>query len=138
MIRFKTLLLAALIVLNGALPALGAAAVPDEARLTAEAWLRLVDGGEYDRCWDQASPLLRENMQRDVWSRALTQGAAQLGPLAVRKLENSQLDSNPPQRPEGEYALFRFGSIFRNATVRETLALRMENGAWRVVAYWLE
>ncbi|MEF2231587.1 MAG: DUF4019 domain-containing protein [Pseudodesulfovibrio sp.] len=111
---------------------------PDDARAAAETWLRLIDGGEYDRCWDQASPIMKQNMPHADWRRALAEGAAQLGPLSARRLERSKLDRDPPHGPTGRYALFRFDAIYQDTTLHETLALRLEDGTWRVVAYWLE
>lgn len=108
-----------------------------EARETADRWLDGIDRKQYGECWDQTSPLLQERMGRDSWIASLTQGEQALGGVEERTPTQGSLEHSPPNAPEGHYAMLVYTTDFARKKVEECLVLREEEGAWRVVGYWL-
>ena len=60
---------------------------PDEERAglaSAGAWLTLVDSGRYDKRWDQAASLYKENLSKDQWVKSLNTARKPLGKVISR------------------------------------------------------
>lgn len=58
---------------------------------TLEAWLALVDAGDYARSWDTAAPNLRIQLQREDWIARLQKLRQPLGKVLARRLQDTRL-----------------------------------------------
>ena len=131
-----------LLLLGVAMPAVraqeGAAAVA-EARKAAEAWLALLDRGQYAKSWDEAASLFRDAMARDVWSGTAQKVRAPLGKLKSRKLRGAQYATSLPNAPPGQYVVIQYDASFeRQPAVVETITPMLDaDGKWRVSGYYV-
>ncbi|MFZ0828284.1 MAG: DUF4019 domain-containing protein [Verrucomicrobiia bacterium] len=102
----------------------------DDAALPAiQAWLSLVDGGQYAESWQQASVGFRALVTQADWVNKGESIRKPLGQLLSRKLEKTE--------PNGPYFVAKFDSSFEGlkaATETATFALAA-NGQWRAAGY---
>lgn len=104
----------------------------------AEAWLKLIDTGDYGKAWDECSPLFREKVSRQQWIDGIPKNRAEFGAFQTRKLDGAAYRKSMPGAPEGEYISLRFMSSFeKNPTAEELVTLMYQNGAWRPLGYLL-
>jgi hypothetical protein len=108
---------------------------PDAA---AAAWLALVDAGDARASWDAAGAVFRGALAPDDWGVRLREARGPLGAVTSRTLAVEQrLDGIPGAAP-GEYDVRQYHSVFGGVRAAvETLTLRHEDGAWRVVGYFI-
>jgi len=113
-------------------------AAKSAARKPVEAWLALVDSGNYAESWDAASSLFKAAMTREVWKAALEQVRAPLGALKERKLAGAQYATALPNAPAGEYVIFQFNATYAARSGVETVtAMKDKDGVWRVAGYFI-
>jgi uncharacterized protein DUF4019 len=110
----------------------------DNAKVAAAAWLELVDNLEYEKCWSEASSLLRSQVTRSDWEELLRSTRGPLGALVKRELESSEFLETLPELPDGEYVIFMFNSSFEDMeSTAEILAVAKESDtSWRVIGYY--
>lgn len=102
----------------------------------AEAWLKLLDSGEYGKAWDQCGALFRDRVTRQQWVEGLPKDREALGKLKSRKLEAIAYRTSMPNAPEGEYVMTRyFADYEKNPKVEEIVSLMYVDGAWRPIGY---
>jgi serine/threonine protein kinase/tetratricopeptide (TPR) repeat protein len=102
----------------------------NEAALPAvQAWLGLVDGGQYAGSWQQASESFHAMVTQDDWVDKVESVRKPLGKLLSRKVEKAE--------PNGSYFVAKFDSSFEELkAASETVTCVLEtNGQWRTVAY---
>jgi len=103
---------------------------------SAEAWLRLMDNGEYGKAWDESGAPFRNMVARQQWVEGLPKDRAALGKLKSRKLEDVMYRSSMPGAPDGEYVMTRFFADYeKNAKVEEIVSLMYVDGTWRPIGY---
>jgi hypothetical protein len=119
---------------------LEAAGAVDEALEVAEAWLKLVDRGEYDRSWQEAAAYFRKVVERDQWNKTLTGVRQPLGEVESRELLEAKYRSSLAGAPDGEYVVIRFRTSFANkADSQETITPMLDpDGRWRVSGYYIK
>jgi Protein of unknown function (DUF4019) len=129
--------------------ALAADKPEDAAQAAAEAWLRLVDGGNYPASWDQAARALKDAVRQAEWSRLAGAERTPLGRLVSRKLRSREYTEKAPTTRvvggkvytwgSGKYVVIQYDSVFANrASVVETVTPMVDpDGAWRVSGYSL-
>jgi hypothetical protein len=118
----------------------GAAEKPEDAAQTAaEAWLKLVDAGEYGRSWEQAAKLFKGAVTQEQWQQAAKGARAPLGKLLSRKLKSRQLTETLPGAPDGKYVVIQYEAAFENkASAVETVTPMLDpDAAWRVSGYYI-
>ena len=117
---------------------------PEEvARKVAEAWLALLDSGEYAESWEELSPVVKEmqterGMPKGRWVAAMMSLRKQhLGKLTSRKFVEARFMKSLPGRPDHEGATVQFESDFENRQdVLESVAvIHDKDGKWRVALY---
>lgn len=101
-------------------------------------WVRLLDAGQFDMAWEQASPLLRALVSRDKWEsmalRFVEQGKV-LSRVEAARLYTGYAMNLPP----ATYLLVRFktGRAGSDAPSLERVGLRLEeDGVWRAIGFW--
>lgn len=133
----ETALMAALLALVTAAAAAGGPA-PEGARPAAEAWVALVDQGEFGQAWDEAAPYFQKHMARDKWVEALEQHHTPLGQVTERRYVETKVINDPPGAPKGRYVGFVYDTAFSHgARVYEYVTVLRVDGQWRTVGYFL-
>ena len=134
MLRYCIALLIACLMLTA--PAV--ADMPTPARNAMNLWLDLIDERRFGEAWDRASPLLQEQVERELWIARHQSLAFRDGSLRERRLRHHGVYRHIPDGPEGEYqiAVFssRFGSALRDRG--EVVTMEYRNGQWLPVGYF--
>ena len=111
---------------------------PQEAVDAGNAFLALIDRGQYDDSWDAAASTIKNTITKTSWSTVLSANRKKFGTLVSRKLESSQAVTTMPGSPEGQYVVLEYKGSFSQkkaggATVKpttETVVVTNENGKW--------
>jgi DNA-binding CsgD family transcriptional regulator len=114
-----------------------APAEASESAVTASArsWLALVDQGRWDDSWAATAASFRAQNTSKVWASVSEQVRVPLGPVRSRAFL-SQEDVPAPLRG---VEVIKFRTSFANKpNAIEKLSLAREDGAWRVVGYYIE
>lgn len=111
-----------------------------EAVHAAEAWLGVVDAGEYGKSWDHSAELFRNAVSRAEWEQSLDAARRPLGELASRKLMSTRYATSLPGAPDGEYVVIQFEASFENkrASVETVTPMLDKDGQWRVSGYYIK
>jgi len=106
----------------------------------AQAWLGLIDSGQYAESWTSASDYFRdgapENAQ-DEWVKALQTVHKTMGNVVSRKLKSVQPTTKLSGAPDGQYITMKFESSFANKiSAIETVTFRLDlDGQWKIARY---
>jgi hypothetical protein len=105
----------------------------------AEAWLALVDEGDYLESWNTASDLFKGAVSREQWNQSLEAVRKPLGRVIVRALESKTYTTALPGAPDGEYVVLQYKTSFENkASAVETITPMLDrDGHWRVSGYYI-
>lgn len=120
---------------------LGAQDKPEElATRRAEAWLALVDQGEYEESWSEAARLFKGAVTKEKWKEAITAVRPPLGKLVSRKLKARQHTKTLPGAPDGDYVVIQYDSSFEGKKeATETVTPMLDpDGTWRVSGYFVK
>ncbi len=111
----------------------------------AQTWLKTMDGGNYEKCWESAGADFKEQLtsrfsQEDaskMWIGMLQQDSATFGHVASRTLREKHYYNSEPNFPNGEYFLFVFDAILESGRLAEEhISVKKENdGQWRLNSY---
>jgi hypothetical protein len=126
-----------------ALAACGVSVAADEeidtmpAMSSAQAWMALVDRGQYGESWDAASETFRNGIERAKWITTVDPVRAPLGGVISRKVRQAQVARSLPGAPEGEYVVIQFDTRFENRPLATEIVtpVREKDGSWRVAGY---
>ena len=110
-----------------------------EAQKAAEAWLALVDQGNYGASWDEAAAMFKEKVPRAQWVAMAGKARSPLGALASRSLIGARFMRELPQAPDGEYVVIQYSASFaKKAKAVETVTpMKDPDGVWRVSGYYV-
>ncbi len=103
----------------------------------AEAFLSLIDQGDYEKSWQEASSLLQSNVDAEQWAEHAGGYRQPLGVVESRTLASVERLDSLEEMPAGEYAFVSFDSALednRNASEMVGLVLG-EDSVWRVIGY---
>jgi len=101
-------------------------------------WLKLIDGAEYGKAWDECAPVFRERVTRQQWVDGVPKNRAEFGAFKSRTMTGTAYRASIPGAPEGDYVMVRFTSEFeKNPAGEEVVTVMMQSGAWRPVGYLL-
>lgn len=126
--------------LASTLPAPVQAAEANEAAAlqAAEAWLKLIDAGQYGASWDEASSSFRKAVPRSVWETKAAAAREPLGKVVSRKVASQQLAHELPGAPDGTYVVLTFDTRFEHKERgRETVTMVLEDGRFRGAGYFI-
>jgi opacity protein-like surface antigen len=119
----------------------------DSAQAAAEAWLRVVDGGDYAASWDQAAKAFKGAVKQAEWGQLADGVRAPLGKLVSRKLKSREYTEKMPTTRviggkvytwgDGRYVVIQYDSVFANkaSAVETVIPMADSDGVWRVSAY---
>lgn len=112
----------------------------DAATGVAEKWLILVDSGQYQECWEQASKFFQDSVPLDQWLKAMESLRIPMGKNIARKVASTSYRTTLHRAPEGEYVVIKIEAQFENkASTNEMITLMLEaDGKWRVAGYYLK
>ena len=106
----------------------------------AQAWLKLVDSGDYSASWETAAALFRQAVPEEQWVQTITKVRRPLGKRVFRKLVLAKYETQLPGAPEGKYVVIQFKTLFNNgAEALETITPMLDpDGQWRVSGYYIK
>ena len=110
-----------------------------EATLRTEAWLALVDKGEYAESWKAAASFFRGAVTAEKWKEAVAAARIPLGRVVSRKLKSRKSMEQLPGAPDGKYVVIQFDTVFeKKARAVETVTPMLDDGEWRVSGYFIQ
>ena len=106
----------------------------------AEAWLTLVDSGQYAESWDEAAQYFKGAVPKDKWLQTMNAARTPFGKNTSRKLKSKHYKTSLPGAPDGEYVVIKFKSSFeKKKSAIETITPMLDNdGTWRISGYYMQ
>ena len=106
----------------------------------ADAWLALMDAGEYGKAWEEAAEYLKRAVTREQWERSNNAFRKPLGKVVERKLRSIKLESSLPGAPDGEYVVIRYDTVFENKkkAVETVTPMLEKDGKWKVSGHFIK
>jgi len=106
----------------------------------AQAWLSLIDQGNYAESWSEAAPFFQGAVTEQSWKDSMAKFRQPLGDLISRKLKSAQPMTQMPGAPDGQYVVMQFATSFANKkSVVETVTVGpKQNGEWKASGYYIK
>ena len=106
----------------------------------AQAWLTLVDSGDYSGSWKEASAYFRGGVTPENWQSTMEAFRRPLGKVISREVMRAEELASLPGAPDGKYVVMRFISSFeKKKSAVETVTFTLDNdGKWRAVRYFIK
>lgn len=103
----------------------------------AEAFLVLIDKGNYRESWAEASTWLRNKVDAKQWAEHAGSFRQQLGTVGHRQFKSVEFHDALEEMPEGRYAFVFFdSSLADNGRASEMVGLMLDDDSmWRVIGY---
>ncbi len=114
---------------------------PEEvAQTSADAWLAVVDSGNYAKSWDETAQSFKAAVTKEQWQSALDANRAPQGRVLSRKFKSATYAKNPPNAPEGEYFVILYDTSFehKQGAVETVVPTIDKDGNWRVSGYFIK
>lgn len=110
------------------------------AQSAAEAWLALVDAGNYPQSWSDAAAYLKKAIDQPGWQKSLDAVRSPLGKVLSRTLESARYATSLPGAPDGEYVVIQFDTSFekKQNAVETVTPTKEPDGSWRVSGYFIK
>ncbi len=105
----------------------------------AQAWLALVDKGDYAGSYDQASSTFKASISKEQWQKALSSARGPLGKVLSRDVKKDEFKTTMPGAPNGQYVFLQFNSSFDNKkdALETIIPMLDKDGQWRVSGYFI-
>ncbi|HEY1905811.1 MAG TPA: DUF4019 domain-containing protein [Myxococcaceae bacterium] len=133
----RAIALSCLLAVAGA-PARAAETNEAAALQAAEAWLKLIDAGQYGASWDEASASFRKAVSRSMWEKKAAAAREPLGNVLSRKVASKQLTHELPGAPDGTYVVLTFDTRFEHKERGvETVTMVLDDGRFRGAGYFI-
>jgi hypothetical protein len=112
----------------------------NEAIKSAEAFLSLVDSGEYEKSWDEASLFFKSQTTQKQWTEKLSALRPFFGSTIHRTVKHTKYLISVPGAPDGEYVIVVFQSSFeKKKSASETVTPMLDkDGKWRITGYFIK
>jgi len=121
-----------------AAPARAAETSEAAALQAAEAWLKLIDAGQYGASWDEAAASFRKAVSRASWEKKAAAAREPLGKVLSRKVASKQLTHELPGAPDGTYVVLTFETKFEHKERGiETVTMTLDDGKFRGAGYFI-
>lgn len=106
----------------------------------ADAWLKLVDAGEYDKSWDEAATYFKSAVTKEQWQNTVEAARKPFGKCIARTVKSAKYTTSLPGAPDGEYVVIQYEASFENKkNAIETITPMMDkDGQWRVSGYYIK
>lgn len=110
------------------------------AQKATDAWLAMVDEGNYPESWQNTSSYFKNAVDENQWGKALNSARKPLGDVLSRKAISQYYTKTLPGAPDGEYVVIQYETSFENkASAVETVTPSLEkDGIWRVSGYYIK
>jgi RNA polymerase sigma-70 factor (ECF subfamily) len=106
-------------------PSSSSRSVEGTAISAAEAWLSLVDNGQYVESWNEAAQYFKGAVSKDQWGKAIRAARKPLGKNLSREFMSKSYHTSLPGAPDGEYVVIQFNRGGRSC---RTCATPQKNG----------
>jgi hypothetical protein len=108
--------------------------------VASNAWLSLVDEGNYAESWNQAAGFFKNAVTKEQWQSSMKAFRVPLGKMVARKLKSKQYTKTLPGAPDGEYVVIQYETTFeKKQTSIETVTPMLDkDGKWRVSGYYIK
>ena len=109
----------------------------DSPQSSAEAFLLLIDQGNYQESWSEASAWLQDNVDANQWAEHAGSYRQPLGIVHDRELNSIEFHDSLEDMPAGDYAFVIFdSSLADNGKTSEMVGLMLDDDSmWRVIGY---
>lgn len=106
-------------------------------QVAAEAWLLLLDRGDWGTAWDTASQVFRQQVPLSTWMDAIPKVRAPFGRFIERQPAEVAYKKTLAGRPQGDYVTAIFLSKFeKKPDLQEKVTVEREaDGRWHVTGY---
>lgn len=117
-----------------------AASPEKKAEIAAKNWLKLVDGKNYAKSYDDAALFFKAMVKKDDWVSTLSNLRSMLRGVESRKLISKKYETKMPGAPDGEYVILVYKTRFeKKADAREVIVPMLDrDGRWRVSGYHIQ
>ncbi|HET7229112.1 MAG TPA: DUF4019 domain-containing protein [Longimicrobium sp.] len=111
-----------------------------DASAAADAWMELLDAGEWAASWRDASSLFRQMVTEEQWTDAHGKVTGVLGRALGRELRDTEHRTSIPGAPDGEYVLLKYDTRFerKEEAIETVVAMLDTDGAWHVGGYFVQ
>ena len=110
----------------------------DAARQSVDAWLSLIDAGDFSAAYDATGSYFRESVTAEEFRNSMEGRLALLGALESRTLASTQRLTTVPDAPPGDYFVFEFDGVYElRPNARERVTAVSESDEWPVVGIYL-
>jgi hypothetical protein len=115
-------------------------AAVEQATKAAEAWLKLLDKGDYQACYQQASQIVKDHLSEDAFVHQFSAARKPLGAVVSRNLKVAQYATSLPGAPDGQYVVIQYDTSFANKkSATETVTPMLDNdGKWHLSGYYIK
>jgi hypothetical protein len=101
-------------------------------------WLTLMDAGNYEMTWDEASSLFQRGLAQAQWVTQAKAAREPLGAIASRVKPSVRFAASLPGAPDGQYAVLEFHSKFEHKRdAVETVTMMIDDGSWKLAGYFI-
>jgi hypothetical protein len=109
------------------------------AQKAAEAWVGLIDKGDYAASYDEASSMFKAAVSKEDWGKKVKPVREPLGNVLSRKVHSAEYTTSLPGAPDGQYVVLKFDTSYQNKkSAVETAVLTLDkDGQWRVAGYFI-
>lgn len=103
----------------------------------AQAWLGVMDRGEYSQGWDAAADYLKKSTERREFVKSVTRIRKLVGPVKARDIDSKEFATSLPGAPAGQYVILVYKTEFADRPdAVETIIMALEKDKkWRVSGY---
>ena len=110
----------------------------DAARESVDAWLSLIDAGDFSGAYDATGSHFRDSVTAEEFRNSMEERLALLGTLESRALASTQRLTTVPDAPPGDYFVFEFDGVYElRPNARERVTAVSESDEWPVVGFYL-
>jgi hypothetical protein len=122
------------------MPALANEMAEKKAVESSNAWLKLVDHGQYSKSWETTAELFKTAVTKEQWKQSLNGVRKPLGKVIRRNVKSKQYTSSLPGAPDGEYVVIQYETSFENkkAAIETVTPMLDKDGKWRVSGYYIK
>jgi hypothetical protein len=108
-----------------------------EAAHAAEAYVQLLDQGQYAASWTNGAKLFQKTIPQQEWVQALQAARGRLGAVKSRSLKDQKPAFDPKGLPKGAYMVVEYNTSFAHAANSGELLtlMRESDGKWKVLTY---
>ena len=108
------------------------------ARQSVDAWLELIDAGNYAEAYEATGSSFRESVTAEEFRSQFEEVRTALGALESRALSSTQRHATLPDAPPGDYFVFEFDAAFElRPDTGERVTAVSEAEEWPVVGYYI-